>query len=327
MLSLIDSSTNACLDTTPPLIKDLTAVLRHPNSVGFVGGSPNHALYFVGYSCSISSTSSSSSDQNSSRGGYDATEIFDYDLNSHTLDQSNQMSGVVPPSPNSSSSSSSKSRVQMLGLDPHSVFNNPPRPHVYYNDQLSTAASSPSSTILNDRAIRQTISLSRSEPTKRRKGSSSSSSGSVRDATWAGKFPPREFVDQIHTTQFTAVDVDRLDPSMAIGFYFRSKRDFDVFCEETKRIEATKLELDLPPLYTVRDRAPSFLYESNIGENSKDEHLRTAAAATKPSSHAEKQASEPAVDEEDAPPSDDQHELVANSSSSADDDDSDYVFI
>lgn len=303
----------------------MTAVLRHPNSVGFVGGSPNHALYFVGYS--------SSRDKNSSTGGvqpelpsgsrYDATEIFDYDLNSHTMDQCNQLPGVAPPS-------DSKSRVQMLGLDPHSVFNNPPRPH-YYNDQLSTAASSPSSAILNDRAIHQTISLSRSEPTKRRKGSRRSS---VRDAgfhhnvTGAGKFPPREFVDQIHTTQFTAVDVDRLDPSMAIGFYFRSKREFDVFCEQTTRIEAAKLELDLPPLYTVRDRAPSFLYESNIGANS-DEHLRTSAAAMKPSSSddTEKQASEPAVDEEDALSPDDQHELVANRTSSADDDDSDYVFI
>jgi len=291
-------------------------VLRHPNSVGFVGGSPNHALYFVGYSCSRDKNNSAATGEGRPEraGGsrYDTAEIFDYGLHSHTLDQCNQLSGMVP-------SSDSKSRVQMLGLDPHSVFNNPPRPH-YYNDQLSTAASSPSSTILNDKAIHQTISLPKSEPTKRRKGRTS-----VRDAgnvSGAGKFPPREFVDQIHTAQFTAVDVDRLDPSMAIGFYFRSKRDFDVFCEETTHIEAAKLEIDLPPLYTVRDRAPSFLYESNIGENSSDEHLRTA-----PSSDAEKQASGPAVDEGDVLPPADQHELVANRSSTASDDDSDYVFI
>jgi len=303
-------------------IEDLTAALRHPNSVGFIGGSPNHALYFVGYSRDKNSSAGGVQPERTDGSRYDATEIFDYDLNSHTLNQCNHhlsmpITGEVL--------SSDKARIQMLGLDPHSVYNNPPRPH-FYNDQLSTAASSPSSTILNDKAIHQTISLSRSEPTKRRKGgsslrdNSSTSTPFQPNITKAGKFPSREFIDQIHTTQFTAVDVDRLDPSMAIGFYFRSKRDFDVFCEETKRTEAAKLELDLSPLYTVREKAPSFLYESNIIVETSDEHIRTVAMPI--SDDAVRQASEPAV--EDDVQSDD---LITNSANSAEDDDCDYVFI
>ena len=86
----------------------------------------------------------------------------------------------------------------------------------------------------------------------------------------AESFPSAEYLHQVHVSEFVTLDIHRLDPSLAIGFYFPNRAEFDAFCEDTKLSVARKLREGKYPLYTVQDLAPTFMY-SGEGEGEGEE--------------------------------------------------------
>jgi hypothetical protein len=108
-------------------------------------------------------------------------------------------------------------------------------------------------------------------------GSSSSGSVSTSDSFFAGAFagfgaypsdassdpeafPSAEYLAQVHVQEFVHLEISRLDPSLALGFYFATQGEFDAFCEQTRAACARKLKAGGTPLYSVQSTAPAFMY-------------------------------------------------------------------
>ncbi|OYX26129.1 MAG: hypothetical protein B7Z06_06210 [Flavobacteriales bacterium 32-35-8] len=98
--------------------------------------------------------------------------------------------------------------------------------------------------------------------------SNQSTTSNNNNPTITDTFPTAEYLHQVHVSEFVTLDIHRLDPSLAIGFYFPNRAEFDAFCEETKLSAARKLKEGKHPLYTVQDLAPTFMYS---GEGEEEE--------------------------------------------------------
>lgn len=136
--------------------EEVKRVLRHKQCVGILGGRPNHAIYFMGYS--------------SSRGNKD----------------------------------------QLLGLDPHTVFSTT---H-YLTDPF------PSPELLAQ--VHPSILTKYFSETAAPDGQTANVSATV-TAFESLSVPPAK------------LPIDQLDPSIGIGFYFRTKREFEEFCNEKSK--------------------------------------------------------------------------------------------
>lgn len=64
---------------------------------------------------------------------------------------------------------------------------------------------------------------------------------------------------QVHVTDFDTLDFARLDPSVALGFYFRDRGDFQHFCDEAKAKAARKRAAGIAPLFDVEYAPPSYV--------------------------------------------------------------------
>mmetsp|Transcript_35472 Transcript_35472/g.76485 ORF Transcript_35472/g.76485 Transcript_35472/m.76485 type:complete len:282 (+) Transcript_35472:205-1050(+) len=129
----------------------------------------------------------------------------------------------------------------LLGLDPHTVFGNtalPPSP--------PTAQPTPRRTSRGDGAGASV-------------SASSASFASAFAPTPSRDFPSAEYVQQVHVPEFVSLELRRLDPSLALGFYFPDRPQFDAFCEETRLTVAAKLERGAHPLYSVQAQPPAFM--------------------------------------------------------------------
>jgi hypothetical protein len=73
-------------------------------------------------------------------------------------------------------------------------------------------------------------------------------------------FPSAEYLSQVHVQEFVHLEISRLDPSLALGFYFATQGEFDAFCEQTRATCARKLKAGASPLYSVQSTAPAFMY-------------------------------------------------------------------
>lgn len=57
------------------------------------------------------------------------------------------------------------------------------------------------------------------------------------------------------------LDIGQLDPSLAIGFYFHDRQEFNDFCIQS-RLKSDRLKQQkLSPLYQIEHTAPSYLFE------------------------------------------------------------------
>ena len=84
-----------------------------------------------------------------------------------------------------------------------------------------------------------------------------------------------EYLRSVHTTYPEVFSFLRMDPSIALGFYCRSKEDFEHVCSRMKVWKAD--HPDSPELFTVADASPD--YAANISSAMNDMMLSGTAAS------------------------------------------------
>ncbi len=67
----------------------------------------------------------------------------------------------------------------------------------------------------------------------------------------------------MHVPKFDTLSLRLLDPNVAIAFYFRTREEFDDFCNQTRIANQAKREADTPFLYNVEASAPVLHYAGN----------------------------------------------------------------
>ena len=84
-------------------------------------------------------------------------------------------------------------------------------------------------------------------------------------------------ISQLHVDELETLDPSRLDPSLALAFYFRDRTEFEIFCSDTRIAQQKQQEeintshsnitynpssktevIPPPPLYYVQHAPPSF---------------------------------------------------------------------
>lgn len=71
-------------------------------------------------------------------------------------------------------------------------------------------------------------------------------------------FPTLEHFNQVHVSAFEELDVAQLDPSLALGFYFRSREEFSSFCDQMKATAREKAAVGKNPLFVIEFAPPSY---------------------------------------------------------------------
>jgi hypothetical protein len=71
-------------------------------------------------------------------------------------------------------------------------------------------------------------------------------------------FPSAELISQVHVSELDALDASRLDPSLALAFYFRDRGEFQVFCDEVRINVEKKNAAGVNPLFCVQHSAPAY---------------------------------------------------------------------
>lgn len=71
-------------------------------------------------------------------------------------------------------------------------------------------------------------------------------------------FPNDEYLNQIHVSDFEKMDIMRLDPSLAIGFYFRTHQEYDDWYQRVSDANVFKTSVGRVPLFHVAKLAPSY---------------------------------------------------------------------
>jgi hypothetical protein len=210
--------------------------------VGILGGRPNHAIYFVGY-----------------RG--DAL----LGLDPHT---------VFPVTPRGPAAKGSGSGQGPQPFTLPTATSQPPSDRTRAAQKSREARNSKDRTASTDssgRSAQQTpypggansqgesflgAALSSFSAYSADTGRSSGSSAT------SAPFPSAEFLAQVHVKELVPLDLARLDPSLALGFYFPTRCEFEAFCEETRAAALSKQRAGRTPLYAVQPRAPSYMYSS-----------------------------------------------------------------
>lgn len=72
-------------------------------------------------------------------------------------------------------------------------------------------------------------------------------------------FPSDDFIRQVHVKDFVSLDFKSLDPSLAVGFYFQNRAEFNDFCNETRSRNDAKRASKQTPLYQVEMMKPAYL--------------------------------------------------------------------
>ena len=72
-------------------------------------------------------------------------------------------------------------------------------------------------------------------------------------------FPSDDFIRQVHVKDFVTLDFKSLDPSLAVGFYFQNRSEFNDFCNETRARNDAKKATKQTPLYQIEMMKPAYL--------------------------------------------------------------------
>eukprot|EP01133_Synstelium_polycarpum_P007616 gene7616-8910_t len=84
------------------------------------------------------------------------------------------------------------------------------------------------------------------------------------------------FSDTYHYCVPQKMPISQLDPSMAIGFYCRTKKDFDEFCTRIKEIEKNGF-----PIISIGDQSPDYQFEAeDIDLDEFEEDITTSSYVT-----------------------------------------------
>ena len=70
-----------------------------------------------------------------------------------------------------------------------------------------------------------------------------------------------EYIRSVHTTNPECINLNRLDPSLALGFYCHDQDDFYHLCDELKKFKTG--HPTLPDLFTVADNTPDYSANSS----------------------------------------------------------------
>lgn len=267
-------------------------MLRHRHCVGILGGRPNHAIYFTGYrgdcllgldphtvfpnpprppappisgvgagvypppdiplgclSASASTTSAGAScnagaknrTSSTDRGGTgdSAAAGADCSNNKRTRSAGYSWESVDPTNHYTSKTTTGLSHnKQQLGLN--TTYSS--------HDSNSCSSSTSTSTSTSESYFSSAFSF----------GANMSDSDSA--TATAAAFPTAEYLSQVHVPEFVTLDFSRLDPSMAVGFYFPDRAEFERFCEENRVLTARKVKEGKTPLFTVQNAAPAYMY-------------------------------------------------------------------
>jgi hypothetical protein len=100
-------------------------------------------------------------------------------------------------------------------------------------------------------------------------------------------FPSKELVSQVHVDELDSLDSSRLDPSLALAFYFRDREEFQRFCDETRATEAERKKTtakSVSPLYSVQYAPPQYdegaMFDDGQRGDDDDESLISGAGAS-----------------------------------------------
>lgn len=77
-------------------------------------------------------------------------------------------------------------------------------------------------------------------------------------------FPSTEYVNQIHTKGMVTLGIDSLDPSLAIGFYFSSRSEFEIFCTTTRQRIMKMQQSGKTILYQIEHSPPSYMQDEFV---------------------------------------------------------------
>jgi hypothetical protein len=72
-------------------------------------------------------------------------------------------------------------------------------------------------------------------------------------------FPSDEMISQVHVPNLEELDLSHLDPSLCVGFYFKTKEEFDSFTVQCRKDNAAKLKAGKTPIVYVEYAAPSYI--------------------------------------------------------------------
>jgi hypothetical protein len=127
------------------------------------------------------------------------------------------------------------------------------------------------------------------------------------------------------------LDWKQLDPSLAVGFYFQNRTEFNDFCNETRFKNEAKKARNQTFLYQVEHIAPSYLVADTsspatspipsmkLNPNTMDLHLEGEGKGSNSNKSSEKKNSQSlgiAIDDADF-----------DETKNADDDDDEYIFL
>jgi cysteine protease ATG4 len=115
-------------------------------------------------------------------------------------------------------------------------------------------------------------------PTRRRARVVSSTSSSSNSTTTPPTFVvdlSEEYLRSIHTTYQEIVPIGRMDPSIAMGFYCRTKKDFADLETALEQIQQQQHDQDKnpPDLFTWADRAPDYMNASSSSNTAMNDML------------------------------------------------------
>ena len=159
----------------------LAHMMSFPQSVGFVGGAPRHALWFYGANS-------------------DGSKVF--------------------------------------GLDPHTVQRAPRRRRVSVGPQELNGGGG------DDDGVGDTSAAARSR-------------GRRATRTHEIVFTD-EYLRSINCSNTSTMDMTRIDPSLALGFYCRDREDYESFCSLLKLMKNDERLKDYPELFTIADAKPNY---------------------------------------------------------------------
>lgn len=71
-----------------------------------------------------------------------------------------------------------------------------------------------------------------------------------------------EYLRSINCTNASTMDMTKLDPSLALGFYCRDRKDYESFCESLKDMKDDKRLKGYPELFTIAEAKPN--YEADV---------------------------------------------------------------
>jgi len=92
--------------------------------------------------------------------------------------------------------------------------------------------------------------------------------------TLHGQFPSEELRDQVHCGELESLDFSRLDPSLALAFYFRNRGEFEAWISETKQAELDRSRSSkrtAAPLFTIEHSPPCMFSGEYGGDDDENE--------------------------------------------------------